>query len=494
MTFLTLRRIIFINLLTLIMLPLETLAQALNYNNNRIACNADGNMKDNSGTPAADPDDWGGTPAALAMIAKKNLQSKLVHFSYNNWIGYPLVNDNVNEMKKSADGANRWKFNTNNFFDSTANSGQAITHLKNELAKSTASDPLYYIHMGPSEFFYLAVKQAVDSGNREALRNVYVISHSGYNDNYKVSNNHHTLSDALSYAGGVMKYTKIVDQNGTWKTGSNFSVWDWAKNSSDANLVWMYNRIKAHRFGSADVSDAGMVWWLLTGDQYGTPAKLNNFIGGRIDVGSGPSSRSSSSVATSSSGNNSATIPGRIQAENYSTQNGLQKENTTDVGGGQNLGYIENGDYAEYDVNVTATGYYEFNARVASNTSGGYIFVTSNGSNLGSVSVSNTGGWQKWVNVSTQIRLDAGRQKLRLTFSGGNTSILNLNWFDIGSSPSSSSSSQTPNSSKSSSSRQSIDQCNTTQQCKNIFGNRATDCKNSQSTQSICMCGTSPCN
>ncbi len=38
-----------------------------------------------------------------------------------------------------------------------------------------------------------------------------------------------------------------------------------------------------------------------------------------------------------------------------------------------------------------------------------------------------------------------------------------------------------------------VDQCDLTQQCKNIFGNRATDCANSRSDMSICMCGSEPC-
>lgn len=38
-----------------------------------------------------------------------------------------------------------------------------------------------------------------------------------------------------------------------------------------------------------------------------------------------------------------------------------------------------------------------------------------------------------------------------------------------------------------------FDQCDTTSQCKTIFGNKATDCKNSRSNNSICMCGTSAC-
>ena len=37
------------------------------------------------------------------------------------------------------------------------------------------------------------------------------------------------------------------------------------------------------------------------------------------------------------------------------------------------------------------------------------------------------------------------------------------------------------------------DQCNTTAQCRTLFGNAATDCSDSASNQSVCMCGNSPC-
>ena len=39
-----------------------------------------------------------------------------------------------------------------------------------------------------------------------------------------------------------------------------------------------------------------------------------------------------------------------------------------------------------------------------------------------------------------------------------------------------------------------MDECNTTGECRNMFGNRATDCVNSQSNQSWCNCGGERCN
>ncbi len=38
-----------------------------------------------------------------------------------------------------------------------------------------------------------------------------------------------------------------------------------------------------------------------------------------------------------------------------------------------------------------------------------------------------------------------------------------------------------------------VDECNTTQQCKDIYGEQATDCLNSQSAMSVCFCDDTPC-
>lgn len=38
-----------------------------------------------------------------------------------------------------------------------------------------------------------------------------------------------------------------------------------------------------------------------------------------------------------------------------------------------------------------------------------------------------------------------------------------------------------------------VDQCNSTPDCRNIFGSAASDCANSRSRESVCMCGSQPC-
>lgn len=288
-----------------LMSPYQIFAQALGYKNNRIAVSADGNNQpDNQHFwPRADPDDWGATPAALAMIAKLKLQDKLVHYSYNNFVGAPPHTTEINHMKIDADGAIKsWNFDAGRFFDVSAEYDKALTHFANELKKSTSEDPLYFIHMGPAEFFYRVVKMVVDEGKEEALSHVYVISHSGYNDNHlrrgdlkfdktpvAEADKHHTMEETIALSGNRLQYKKIKDQNSGddpnagWKSDKDWSVWYWMRDHKDPSVRWIYERMQVNAKNSADISDAGMVYYLLLGDADGSPSKFKKFIGEGIN-------------------------------------------------------------------------------------------------------------------------------------------------------------------------------------------------------------------
>lgn len=263
-------------------------AGAWGYEANRIAVSADGNSAPDPKHkwPTGDPDDWGATPATLAILAKRGMQDKLVHYSYNNFIDAPAGPDETNQMKIGVDGAIRWwGYDPDRFFDVTKDLAAARQDLKAELAASSAENPLYLIHMGPAEFFYQVVKEAVDEGNRAALAHVYVVSHSGYNDDHLRRPSHHTMRDAIACSNGMLNYKRIKDQNGAWdpavlwNSGTDFAPWHWLRHHRDPNMQWLYARMQAHAGGKADISDAGMVYWLLTGDEDGNPAKFRSFIG-----------------------------------------------------------------------------------------------------------------------------------------------------------------------------------------------------------------------
>ena len=119
-----------------------------------------------------------------------------------------------------------------------------------------------------------------------------------------------------------------------------------------------------------------------------------------------------------------------IQAESYTYMAGVDVEATTDAGGGQNVGWIDAGDWMAYDINIPAAGTYRFDYRVATPNSNTTLRLEKDGgtTQLGSVTVPNTGGWQTWGNVSHTVTLPAGAYSVGIaTATGG----FNLNYFTI---------------------------------------------------------------
>ena len=122
----------------------------------------------------------------------------------------------------------------------------------------------------------------------------------------------------------------------------------------------------------------------------------------------------------------------QIEAENYSSQSGVQTETTSDTGGGLDVGWIENGDYTVYSNIDFGNGASSFNARVASATAGGNIEIhldSLTGPLVGTCAVAGTGGWQTWVTNSCSISGASGVHNLYLKYTGGSGSLLNCNWF-----------------------------------------------------------------
>ncbi|TQV70603.1 carbohydrate-binding protein [Exilibacterium tricleocarpae] len=119
-----------------------------------------------------------------------------------------------------------------------------------------------------------------------------------------------------------------------------------------------------------------------------------------------------------------------IQAESYSNMAGVDVENTTDTGQGQNVGWIDTGDWMSYyDIAIPSTGSYRVEYRVAS-INGARLSLDLNGGDLvlGAVDIPATGGWQSWETVSHTVTLAAGSYNVGIyALSGG----WNINWFRI---------------------------------------------------------------
>ncbi|MBT2555533.1 carbohydrate-binding protein [Arthrobacter sp. ISL-5] len=128
---------------------------------------------------------------------------------------------------------------------------------------------------------------------------------------------------------------------------------------------------------------------------------------------------------------------GPIQAEKYLNASGVVIEGTGDTGGGQDIAWVSPGDWAEYpNVVFGAQAATQFQARVASGAGAGVTGLievrldSPSSAPVGSIPVSNTGGWQTWTTKSTAITGITGTHTVYITFSSDQTSdFTNLNWF-----------------------------------------------------------------
>ncbi len=202
---------------------------------------------------------------------------------------------------------------------------------------------------------------------------------------------------------------------------------DWMKQYQLTHLNWSLHDknegasilrpgvISEGNWGQSELTESGQFVRDIVLDYNGSPT-------GGGDNGGGSDTCPSVAVVS---------LPGMIQAEDFCQQSGVLTQATTDVGSGENIGWIDNGDWVEYKINVAAAGVYTASFRVASNTNGGTVSIVSGQSNLGQLTVENTGGWQSWTTATQQLDLAAGPQTLRLNFSGSGSGLLNLNYVDL---------------------------------------------------------------
>jgi PKD repeat protein len=163
-------------------------------------------------------------------------------------------------------------------------------------------------------------------------------------------------------------------------------------------------------------------------------------------------------------------IPGRIEAEDYNlggegvayhdntagNSGGAYRSDNVDIetqGGGTNVGWIRNGEYLTYTVNVTQPGQYAMTARVASPNEARTIALSVDGAPPVTIAVPNTGSFGAYATVGVlnvcptpsppltpvwppvqpgclpiRIPLAAGTHTLKLAFAGDGQ---NLDWIEF---------------------------------------------------------------
>ena len=241
--------------------PPTTCIPEVDFPGGSIAMSFDGNKHD--------LDDIGALPMALAMAKAARLQDNVVFVEYSNHI---CKSDNSmnRKMNESADGvASRFGYDRrilNNFVeDKSGTTGKFI----NAINASSSANPLWIIAAGPME----SVWRALNGADRDKLKYVSVVSHSTWNETHPPNDcqpNEHDWEDIRAFRSNGLTTIEIEDQNSS--NGDNdfstpLSKWNWLKNNGDSNLAWLYTR---NQFDNKfDPSDAGMVYWLVTGGPNG---------------------------------------------------------------------------------------------------------------------------------------------------------------------------------------------------------------------------------
>lgn len=145
-------------------------------------------------------------------------------------------------------------------------------------------------------------------------------------------------------------------------------------------------------------------------------------------------------------------IPGRIEAEEYDFGGeGIAYHETNANGnegganlridevdiepiegreGEYNIGYILQGEWLEYTVDVVSTGVYNLEINVAADGDGKKFHIEMDGKDItGPINIPNTGGWQKWETATVNgISLIEGKHVMRLAFDA---SYMNLDYLQF---------------------------------------------------------------
>ncbi|WP_299315409.1 carbohydrate-binding protein [uncultured Aquimarina sp.] len=120
-------------------------------------------------------------------------------------------------------------------------------------------------------------------------------------------------------------------------------------------------------------------------------------------------------------------IPGSFEVEDFDSKSGsLRVENTPGTNAGKNLGYIKNGDFANYKVDVDVTSEYTLDIYASSQGSGGTVDILESGSVVGSINIPVTGQWHSYKKYTTTISLTSGEKTFRLSFKGGTGYLYNI--------------------------------------------------------------------
>lgn len=222
-----------------------------------------------------DTDDIAALPIA-ALLANGSRQHNKISIFYNNNLGEPNNSSQVNAMRKSAAFAEKLGIQT---YDYQAD----INGTTNELKILDSGDSVLTLQGGPMEAIYRGLEKTSPK-NRS---NITLITH-GWGTFNQVRNKAtrpdvddvHTWKD-LKEDFKEPEYTHIPNQNAREndKEGFKSSLWKWMDRTDNAAIEEARELMQNAGGQRNDASDAGMLYWALTGNRQGNPDDAQDYLG-----------------------------------------------------------------------------------------------------------------------------------------------------------------------------------------------------------------------
>ncbi len=245
--------------------PSGNLGPAFSYGCSRLAWSADGNQYD--------PDDLSASPLALLLLAARGQQQRLVHFDHSSNLGdnNPAMEEqmiwSVEEAARVIGG-----FDMSNIYNDQRDLEGSTDSVARAINASSAQDRLCFVVAGPHGVAYRGIAKA----QRDKLPYVTMISHSEWNNSHDAADNIYNLDD-IKRDFPELNFQAISDQNSNLGTRVGEEAWAWMKTAGDPATEWVGTRIDEVDT-SGDVSDAGMMYYVLTGDENGDPSDVENYL------------------------------------------------------------------------------------------------------------------------------------------------------------------------------------------------------------------------
>jgi lysophospholipase L1-like esterase len=203
-----------------------------------------------------------------------------------------------------------------------------------------------------------------------------------------------------------------------------------ALNSSEYNYLYLYINGKRLFLNSDSIVNDTIQFTLSKSIHYGDIVTIK-YIPGDIKAADNGVLKGFSNFAVTNEVNEPVwiSIPGKVEAENFAFKSGMQTEATSDAGGGLNLGYISDGNWAEYTIaNNTSQTQYQIAFRVAAPSTSGVISYYLDNILVAMFSCPSTGDFQVYTSVVKNISIPNGNHYLKMVATKGG---FNLNYMDI---------------------------------------------------------------